>query len=232
MTTDSNTLLFLTHPGTNLFSGYGLRLHGHRRDMLVGLLMVDRPVPVSPLWLEEIKAKYGEYELYPITETGERGLACQMYIECDSISLVHLFDSPISAQLAEAVAPLLHNLPRPQFRLSWDEGNSVWVSSFYVETPESKRRNPPHLFPLGETVATTGALAALEASGQDPAAFLTRHVTGDWGEMPAEDVRENERSLLYGSRLMSSYRTTKDVKLWVISEWDRSVTTLLLPSEY
>ena len=55
---------------------------------------------------------------------------------------------------------------------------------------------------------------------------------GDWGELPPEDVRENEWSLAHGARLFSSYRTRTDEKLWVITERDRSVTTLLLPEEY
>lgn len=233
MTTDTNTLFFLTHPGTSLFSGYGLSLHGHRRDMLVGLLMVDRPMPVSPLWLEEIVPRYGEYELYPITETGERGIACQMYVEYDSISLVQAIVSPISDEIAQAVTCLLHKLPKPQLRLSWDNENGVWVSSFYQERTDNLRlKAPPHLFPMGQIVATTGALDAIEEAAQNPSEFLLRHVTGDWGDMPREDVLENERSLAYGSRLMSSYRTRQGVKIWVITEWDRSVTTLLLPSEY
>lgn len=233
MTTETQALFYLTHPGTNLFSGYGLPLKGHRRDMLVGLLMVDRPMPVSPLWLEEIVPRYGEYELYPLTETGERGIACQMFIEHDSIALVQAIVSPTSVEIAQAIAPFLHKLPKPQLRLSWDDGNLVWVSSFYQEpTGSNGLMPPPPLFPMGQIVATPGALDALEASGQNPSEFIVRHVTGDWGEMPPEDVTENERSLTYGSRLMSSYRTTQDVKIWIITEWDRSVTTLLLPSEY
>jgi hypothetical protein len=88
------------------------------------------------------------------------------------------------------------------------------------------------LFPLGQVVATPGALAALLEAGQHPLEFLVRHVTGDWGELPAEDIQENEYSLAHGLRLFSAYKTSKDEKLWVITEWDRSVTTLLLPSEY
>ena len=64
------------------------------------------------------------------------------------------------------------------------------------------------LFDLGQLVATPGALAALEKSGQNAMQFLSRHVTGDWGEIPEEDKRENQVSLERGYRLMSSYRTT------------------------
>ena len=88
------------------------------------------------------------------------------------------------------------------------------------------------LFSLGQVVATPGALAALEKAGQHPFVFLSRHVTGDWGNLVAEDKEENQRALEHGNRIFSSYLTAKNTKIWVITEWDRSVTTLLLPSEY
>jgi hypothetical protein len=88
------------------------------------------------------------------------------------------------------------------------------------------------LFDLGQLVATPRALAALEKSGESPMDFLTRHVTGDWGEIPEEDKKENQFSLDRGFRLMSSYRTTANDVVWVITESSRSHTTLLLPSEY
>jgi hypothetical protein len=89
------------------------------------------------------------------------------------------------------------------------------------------------LFPLGQIVATPGALAALGKAGQTPLEFLSRHVKGDWGELEKEDREENELSLKKGFRLLSSYRTSAgDTKLWVITEADRSVTTILLPEEY
>ena len=89
------------------------------------------------------------------------------------------------------------------------------------------------LFPLGQIVATPGALAALGKAGQTPQDFLSRHVCGDWGELDEHDRKENELGLKRGFRLMSSYRTgAGDAKVWVITEADRSVTTLLLPDEY
>ena len=89
------------------------------------------------------------------------------------------------------------------------------------------------LFPLGQIVATPGALAALGKAGQTPLDFLSRHVRGDWGELDESDRKENELSLKRGFRLLSSYRTSADdTKIWVITEADRSVTTLLLPDEY
>ena len=88
------------------------------------------------------------------------------------------------------------------------------------------------LFPLGQIVATPGALAALEKAGQQPHEFLLRHVHGEWGNVPDEDRRENQFSLERGFRLLSSYRTAANETVWVITEADRSVTTLLLPEEY
>ena len=66
-------LYFLSHPGSELFSGYGLTTQEGRADRLVGLVMVDRPHPVSPAWLAEIEARYGDYQLVPMTENGRAG---------------------------------------------------------------------------------------------------------------------------------------------------------------
>ncbi len=90
----------------------------------------------------------------------------------------------------------------------------------------------PGRFELGRTVSTIGAHEAIGAALNIPAEFLIRHKHGDWGELVPEDRRENERALLFGRRLLSSYRTRTGEKLWVITEWDRSVTTLLRPDEY
>ena len=87
-------------------------------------------------------------------------------------------------------------------------------------------------FSLRQVVATPGALRALEISGESPLEYLRRHVSGDWGELDEEDRRENELSLREGFRLLSSYRLKTGEKLWIITEADRSVTTLLLPEEY
>lgn len=86
------------------------------------------------------------------------------------------------------------------------------------------------LFPLGRLVAAPGALAALERAKQPPACF--RHAGGDWGELEPADVAENEYSVAHGFRLLSRYRTDAGDRLWIITEADRSATTLLLPEEY
>lgn len=87
-------------------------------------------------------------------------------------------------------------------------------------------------FHLGRIVATPGALGALEDAGDSPGTFVKRHVTGDWGELDEEDRRENEFSVAQGFRLLSAYILSNGTKLWIITEADRSSTTLLLPSEY
>ena len=88
------------------------------------------------------------------------------------------------------------------------------------------------LFPLGQIVATPGALAALVRAKQAPTCFLARHALGDWGELEPTDVAENEYSVAHGFRLLSSYQTDAGERLWIITEADRSATTLLLPDEY
>lgn len=88
------------------------------------------------------------------------------------------------------------------------------------------------LFPSGRLVATPGALALIRHAGEDLLpALLERHRSGDWGEVPAGDARENEFSVRHGFRVISSYRVAGE-RLWVITEADRSATTFLLPEEY
>jgi hypothetical protein len=87
-------------------------------------------------------------------------------------------------------------------------------------------------FRLGTLTTTPGALAALVQSGQSPAHFLARHASGDWGDVGPEDRRLNDEALRDGSRILSCDHTAKGVRLWVITEADRSSTCILLPSEY
>jgi hypothetical protein len=84
-------------------------------------------------------------------------------------------------------------------------------------------------FPLGQIVATQGALDALPVSAIHQA--LDRHSFGDWGEVSEEDRMANDLAISDGSRLISVYRC-QDLPFWVITEADRSATTVLLPGEY
>lgn len=85
--------------------------------------------------------------------------------------------------------------------------------------------------PLGKVVATPGALKLLSEEGEDPFSYLARHATGDWGELCAFDRRQNEIALRDGYRVLSSYPVGGG-RVWIITEADRSVTTILLPEEY
>jgi len=88
------------------------------------------------------------------------------------------------------------------------------------------------LFPLGQTIATSGALQVLKNNNVLPQVLLLSHQAGDWGNLDDEDKAENTRALQAGDRILSSYNVAPDVDVWVITEWDRSATTILLPSEY
>jgi hypothetical protein len=87
-------------------------------------------------------------------------------------------------------------------------------------------------FPLGRTLATPGALRVIEASGESPADFLRRHANCDWGIVDQHDWEANNAALVNGGRLLSAYRTASGEKLWIITEADRSATTILRPDEY
>jgi hypothetical protein len=89
---------------------------------------------------------------------------------------------------------------------------------------------PHHKFPLGQIVATPGVIASVPHAEMMQA--LNRHGRGDWGDLDAEDIQENELSLRQGFRLLSAYTSTADVRFWIITEADRASTTFLLPEEY
>lgn len=87
------------------------------------------------------------------------------------------------------------------------------------------------LFPLGVMVATPGALAALSAAGASPLSIVARHARGDWGLVCDDDAATNREALRTGARLLSAYDVGA-ARVWVITEADRSATTILLPEEY
>ena len=87
-------------------------------------------------------------------------------------------------------------------------------------------------FPLGQFVATPGAVEAFERSRQSPTIFVRRHRKGDWGDLDVDDIQENAFSLTHGLRLLSAYTLKDETRIWIITEADRSATTILLPSEY
>lgn len=104
-----------------------------------------------------------------------------------------------------------------------------------ISTAKSPRFN------LGKIFFTPGVIEMIDLLKIDPFEFLCQHASGDWGSLCPEDMKANEDALRYGSRILSSYEvmtpmniegTTEPVKIWIITEADRSVTTMLLPSEY
>lgn len=88
------------------------------------------------------------------------------------------------------------------------------------------------LFPPGRLVMTEGVAHLTQEGKLFPLIYLGRHLNGDWGDIENSDRRENDAALKSGDRLLSSYQVAPDLTLWIITEGDRSVTTLLLPSEY
>ncbi len=108
-------------------------------------------------------------------------------------------------------------------------------SNIYSTQPKSPIRQNGELikplFSTGQIVATPGALALLGREGIPPVALLRKHVTGDWGECGKDDTQANVEALQLSLRIFSVYSVGKG-KVWVITEADRSSTTLLLPEEY
>ena len=124
--------------------------------------------------------------------------------------------------------------------------------TIHVPTGDARTQTPVTImtnsarFALGQIVATPGTIALLEHHSISAAALISRHLEGSWGDVCAEDAETNEMAIKFGNRIMSVYRlsTTEEILLtpqasrsdlptvWVITESDRSVTTLLLPSEY
>ena len=88
------------------------------------------------------------------------------------------------------------------------------------------------MFALGQLVATPGALAKFEEAGQRPMEFLARHLSGDWGDLGEEDRQANDDAIAQGARILSAYQLDTGVKIWIITEADRSSTCILLPEEY
>lgn len=87
-------------------------------------------------------------------------------------------------------------------------------------------------FDLGRVVSTPGALHCLEQAGVGLVQLLARHATGDWGDLCPDDWVLNDRAVEEGERILSAYPLSTGERVYVITEADRSVTTLLLPSEY
>ena len=102
----------------------------------------------------------------------------------------------------------------------------------YEDTTTMQHKGNGLLFPLGQIVATPGALLAFEQAEEEPLDYLCRHGLGDWVECGPEDEARNHKALRERLRIFSVYRLSTGVKIWLITEHDRSATTILLPEEY
>lgn len=91
---------------------------------------------------------------------------------------------------------------------------------------------PLMLFRLGRLCATNGAIRTLTSAAADPIEYVARHLAGDWGDVDPADAAANDRAFQLGARILSAYRLPDGAKIWIITEADRSATTILLPSEY
>lgn len=183
-------LLCLYHPGTNdIFSGYGLVMQDDWPGHLTGLLMVDRPFPADPTWLESIRELYGACDLVPMTARGERGLACQMHIEPDSLQHLRRLSPAFGRLLQEALEPMLEEPPSPTLLLRWDEERRLWASEMVV-----RQGLPPAIQEVFEYTGY-GCLAAgsdrgivhvCHAADKDIANFVNKPMAARWDliEMP------------------------------------------------
>jgi hypothetical protein len=99
-----------------------------------------------------------------------------------------------------------------------------------MKQPSARNHEPQAKFPFGHIVATPNALARIP--NDEIVRALSRHLTGDWGTLDSEDWKANEQALKHGGRLFSAYHSNQNVKFWIITEADRSATTVLLPEDY
>jgi hypothetical protein len=153
------------------------------KDLLIGLLMVDRPYPADPEWLQRVEQVFGECQLVPMTATGERGIACQMKIEPESQAYLHRFPLSKAAAIKTALVPLLDDLPAPAFALRWNESQRLWESRILHpnELPEEVRQ-------VFETSgcgclaadSSIGVVHVCHASDRDIEGFANKSVRSRW----------------------------------------------------
>jgi len=150
-------------------------------------------------------------------------------IDCVNPACFHSGSRLLTDQI---VCPACGEITGKEIHLS-DPRTNEWMQPASTTTgPDFETVPASGRFPLGRVVATPGALERLTEANTDGFALLSRHHQGDWGEMTEADKRENEFSIDKELRIFSSYRIAENSKLWIITEADRSATTLLLPSEY
>lgn len=183
-TIERGELFYLHHPGTNeVFSGYGLTMQDGRKDHLVGLLMVDRPAPAIPEWLQRVADTYGECRLAPMTASGERGLLCQMVISPEDAQHLERMPGMHSELIQRALQPLLAEPPTPTLFLVWDDERRVWRSEFARpnEMPEEiKELFERFGYGCLALETTIGVVHVCHAADADIAGFLDAPVSYQW----------------------------------------------------
>lgn len=195
-------LFFLTHPGTeDIFSGFGLAHQPGRNDLLVGVLMVDRPNPVDPLWLRQVEQTFGGYQLVPVTAAGERGILCRMHIEPDSHNHLHQYPFEKAYALQESLKPFLDKPPKPAFRMHWSHEQRTWLSQ--IQHPNEL---PEELQAILQTTgygclaveADIGVVHICHASDEDIASFVNQPVMKRWQliKMPTAPLIRLELEIL------------------------------------
>jgi hypothetical protein len=126
---------------------------------------------------------------------------------------------------------MIHTQPTPTIVLL----SSALYLEIRMTTPNNtpaSTSTPRLLFSPGQVVATPGALEAMERHNLFSLDLLSRHLCGDWGQVPLEDAEANQQALTDGNRILSSYPLPDGARIWLITEADRSSTTFLLPEEY
>ncbi len=144
----------------------------------------------------------------------------------EAVQLANEIREAITDECTIATACLASDLMTAALeKVDWIE-----IAQAFVEDATPPKSNRPGLFSLGKILATPGALE--KVPHEERVEALARHARGDWGDTGPEDWAENELSLKEGFRLFSVYHTGSKLKFWIITEADRSVTTILLPEEY
>jgi len=183
-------LLCLYHPNSpDIFSGYGLVMQDAWPGHLVGILMVDRPFPADPGWLERIQDTYGECQLVPMTARGDRGLVCQMHIEPESLQYLRRFAPEFGQPLQENLQPLLDHPPAPTLALRWNAGQRVWLSEMvFVSSlpPEVREVFERTGYGCLAVESDTDVIHVCHAANADIADFIGAPVHARWElvEMP------------------------------------------------
>ncbi len=183
-------LFFLCHPGTeHAFSGYGLTTQPGRNEFLFGLLMVDHPRPADPEWLQQIEDIFGAVRLVAMTATGERGIACQMQIEQESLHHLRPFPGEKATAIQNALKPFLEHPPNPIFSLHWDNDSRLWRSEFAPSTelpPEIRAAFENTGYGCLAAETSIGVVHVCHASDADIKGFSDKPVLYQWQliEMP------------------------------------------------